>query len=351
MEFWHRLLHVRKLLAQRNSGQSKVRSIYDGSFFSPWVCHQKGKLHRHRYGKKSGNKKYYLASQLMKKCKKRQFQRKHDGFLRSQKFRIRLIEHHRDEEVCQDGMLMRMKMTLTIRHNKNTSTQEQWIVHSLRQSTVTDGVCDDNTSYDPFARCKSVQQFGCRWNWRTRNTVWLQEMQHPERKLYIWYCVCVLKTNDTSENVTTKTQSTFNPKHMNSAIPQFVPLVWFLWSWLHTTSWLKFHLCASSHGNHIKGVFFHVESSIPFYFLIFPFIHNLLHFWHLTRPLLEVVTLRTSPEGRRTLLTNPTFSQVRSPRTTTSWRLMSSASQSPWPTHSYPSKVSFRMWITMTQRS
>ena len=115
---------------------------------------KKGKLRRHRYGKKSGNKKYYLASQLKKKCKKRHFQRKHDGFLRSQKFRFRLIEHHRDEEVCQDGMLMRMKMTLTIRHNKNTSTQEQWIVHNLRQSTITDGVCEDNTSHDPFARCK-----------------------------------------------------------------------------------------------------------------------------------------------------------------------------------------------------
>ena len=76
MEYRYRLLHVRKLLAQRNSGQSKVRSIYDGSFFSPWVCHQKGKLHRHRYGKKSGNKKYYLASQLMKKCKKKTIPKK-----------------------------------------------------------------------------------------------------------------------------------------------------------------------------------------------------------------------------------------------------------------------------------
>ena len=40
-----------------------------------------------------------------------------------------------------------------------------------------------------------------------------------------------------------------------------------------------------------------------------------------------------------------------SPRTTTSWRLMSSPSQSPWPTHSSPSNGSSRMWITMTPRS
>ena len=40
-----------------------------------------------------------------------------------------------------------------------------------------------------------------------------------------------------------------------------------------------------------------------------------------------------------------------SPRTTTSWRLVSSPSQSPWPTHSSPSNGSSRMWITMTPRS
>ena len=32
-----------------------------------------------------------------------------------------------------------------------------WIVYSWRRSTVTDGGCEDNTSNDPFSRCKSVQ--------------------------------------------------------------------------------------------------------------------------------------------------------------------------------------------------
>ena len=35
-------------------------------------------------------------------------------------------------------------------------------------------ICKDNTSSDPFSRCKSVQQFGYIWNWRSQNTVWLQ---------------------------------------------------------------------------------------------------------------------------------------------------------------------------------
>ena len=41
------------------------------------------------------------------------------------------------------------------------------IVYNWRRSTVTDGMCKDNTSNDPFSRCKSVQQFGHRWNWRS----------------------------------------------------------------------------------------------------------------------------------------------------------------------------------------
>ena len=42
-----------------------------------------------------------LANQLKKKCNKRQFQGIHDRFLRDHEFRIRMIEHHRDEELCR----------------------------------------------------------------------------------------------------------------------------------------------------------------------------------------------------------------------------------------------------------
>ena len=62
---------------------------------------KKGRPHGHRYGKKPGDKEYYLANQLKKKCKKKKFQGIHDRFLRDHEFRIRMIEHHRDEEVCR----------------------------------------------------------------------------------------------------------------------------------------------------------------------------------------------------------------------------------------------------------
>ena len=62
---------------------------------------RKGRLHGHRYWRKPGDKEYYLAHQLKKKCKKRQFQGIHDRFLQYQEFRNRKIDNHRDEDLCR----------------------------------------------------------------------------------------------------------------------------------------------------------------------------------------------------------------------------------------------------------
>ena len=60
---------------------------------------KKGRHHGHRYGKKPGDKVYYLFNQLKKKCKKKEIQGILDRFLHDQEFRFRMIESHRDEEV------------------------------------------------------------------------------------------------------------------------------------------------------------------------------------------------------------------------------------------------------------
>ena len=77
-----------------------VKYTMDLLSFPEYVI-KKGRPHGHRYGKKPGDKEYYLAYQLKKKCKKRQFQGIHDRFLQDQEFRIRMMENHRDEEVCR----------------------------------------------------------------------------------------------------------------------------------------------------------------------------------------------------------------------------------------------------------
>ena len=66
---------------------------------------------------------------------------------------------------------------------------------------------------------------------------------------------------------------------------------------------------------------------------------------------IAVVTLRILPERTWSLMTSLASPQVMSPRTTISWRLVSSPLQSPWPRHSSPSNGSSRMWFTLTPRS
>ena len=75
---------------------------------------KKGRPHGHRYGKKPGDKEYYLAHQLKKKCKKKKFQGIYDRFLRAHEFHVRMIEHNRDEEVCRRWDVLADKITLVV---------------------------------------------------------------------------------------------------------------------------------------------------------------------------------------------------------------------------------------------
>ena len=62
---------------------------------------KKGRPHGHRYGKKPGDREYFSANQLKKKCKKRGFQGIHDRFTRDEQFRSRMIENGRNEDACR----------------------------------------------------------------------------------------------------------------------------------------------------------------------------------------------------------------------------------------------------------
>ena len=63
---------------------------------------KKGRPHGHRYGKKPGDKEYYIANSLKKKCKKRHFLCIHDRFIRDEKFRKNMIDIGRNEEICRE---------------------------------------------------------------------------------------------------------------------------------------------------------------------------------------------------------------------------------------------------------
>ena len=62
---------------------------------------KKGRPHGHIYGKLPGNREYYLANYLKKRCIKRHSEGIHDRFLRDHVFRGRMVQNNRDEEVCR----------------------------------------------------------------------------------------------------------------------------------------------------------------------------------------------------------------------------------------------------------
>ena len=62
---------------------------------------KKGRPHGHRYGKKPGEREYYIAKSLKKKCKKKNFLGIHDRFVRDEKFRENMFDNSRTEEICR----------------------------------------------------------------------------------------------------------------------------------------------------------------------------------------------------------------------------------------------------------
>ena len=99
---------------------------------------KKGRPRGHRYGKNPGDKEYSTANQLKKKFKKRDFQGIHGRFLRDPEFRSRMIENHRDEELCR-----RWDALADEDHTHHLKTQEysfcksKWWLHSNKQGSKT----------------------------------------------------------------------------------------------------------------------------------------------------------------------------------------------------------------------
>ena len=85
---------------ERGANQEFINYTMDLLSVPEYVI-KKGRPRGHRYGKKPGDNEYYTANQLKKKCKKNDFQGIHDRFIRDQEFRNRMIENHRDEDLCR----------------------------------------------------------------------------------------------------------------------------------------------------------------------------------------------------------------------------------------------------------
>ena len=99
---------------------------------------KKGRPHGHRYGKKPGDREYHVANQWKKRCKKKYFQGIRDRFTRDPEFLNRMIENHRDEELCR-----RWDALADEDHTHHLTTQEyflyksNWWLHSNKQGSNT----------------------------------------------------------------------------------------------------------------------------------------------------------------------------------------------------------------------
>ena len=120
---------------------------------------KKGRLHGHRYGKKPGDKGYYLANQLKNKYQKREFQGIHDRFSHDQTFRIRMIEIHRDEDFCR-----RWDALADEDHTHHLTVQEyfhyenKWWVHSNKQGSNTMPLRHRSDFKQAFSALQRLQQ-------------------------------------------------------------------------------------------------------------------------------------------------------------------------------------------------
>ena len=82
---------------------------------------KKGRPHGHRYGKKPGDREYYIANSLKKKCKKKYYLGIPDRFIRDKKCRKNMIDNGRIEKKLSPigWMTLRTKTTPTINSRRN----------------------------------------------------------------------------------------------------------------------------------------------------------------------------------------------------------------------------------------
>ena len=127
---------MRAFFAQRRWANQHFISYTMDLLSVPEYVIKKRRPHGHRCGKKSGDREHFTANQLKKRFKKKYFPGVHDWFKRDPEFRNRMIENHRDEELC------RRCYTLSDEYHTHHLTsqeyflyQSEWRLHSNKQGS------------------------------------------------------------------------------------------------------------------------------------------------------------------------------------------------------------------------
>ena len=122
---------------ERGANQGFVGHTVDLLSVPEYVI-KKGRPHGHRYGKKPGDREYFTANQLKKRCKKKYFQGIHDRFIRDPEFRNRMIESGRDEELCRRwDALADADHTHHLTAHEYSLYKSKWWLHSNKHGSNT----------------------------------------------------------------------------------------------------------------------------------------------------------------------------------------------------------------------
>ena len=93
--------------------------------------------------KRRGDREYFSANQLKKKCKTKLFQRLHNRFIRDETFRNQMIENGRDEDVCRQWYALADEdHTHHLTPQEHCHYKSNWELHSNKTSSNTVPVKD-----------------------------------------------------------------------------------------------------------------------------------------------------------------------------------------------------------------
>ena len=128
---------------RKRRGENQKFIKYTMDFLSiPEYVIKKGRPHGHRYGKRPGDREYFSANQLKKKCKKKFFQGIHDRFIRDETFRNRMIECKKRkialaDETQFDAFTLCVKLSTVHRKEKRERKEKSMKKHQESQGLRT----------------------------------------------------------------------------------------------------------------------------------------------------------------------------------------------------------------------
>ena len=162
----------------RNGTEENKKYVHNTMdlFSIPNYYIQKGRPHGHRYGKKPGDREYYIANPLKKKCKKREFLSIHDRFIRDEKFRTNMFDVGRTEEICREmDKLANEDHTHRISEDEIRVYRNNWWIRSNTVGSDTMPVrhrADFKQALSTLRQLKNQEDTAHQQRWQSHSSSW-----------------------------------------------------------------------------------------------------------------------------------------------------------------------------------